>query len=165
MIDDATKTETGLPDPLAGCREGLKFSCAFGCGTKWTGDEFGPIAKRAARHYNRKHGSDLRSRHEVVETIEHGGHHIHDNIYQIERVDIYLTPFDMAERVGSIDGWLAGIESDRVCSLCNCIIPEREARIEDNPDNPLNESWTCRECDREAQIQRHQTENQQLTDW
>lgn len=157
--------DADLPHPTEGCRDGFKFECAFGCGTNWTGDEFAPIAKRAARHYNREHGSDLRSQHEVVETVERGGHHIHDNIYQVERVSIYLTPFDMAERIGAIDGWLAGIDSDRVCPVCNCIIPSRDDRIADDPDDSFDDSWTCRECVSKAQIERKQNENQQITKW
>ena len=165
LATDGGQPESGLPDPLEGCRDGFKFGCAFGCGTNWTGDEFASIAKRAARHYNKEHGSDLRHQHEVVETIERGGHHIHGNVYQVERVDIYLTPFDMAERVGSIDGWLAGIESDRVCPECDCIIPNRDDRIEDDPDAPFNELWTCRECINQNQIRRKEKENKQLSEW
>lgn len=152
-------------DPEKGCRDGFRFSCAFGCGESFWGTDFADIARRAARHYNREHGDDLRHRYDVVETIERGGHNVYDNVYQVERVDIYLTPFDMAERVGAVDGWLADPDSDTVCSECNCYIPDESDRIEDEPDKIYEVSWTCSECVEEQEIERRSSENQQITEW
>lgn len=155
------------PDPQRGPRDGFKFTCGYGCETNLSGDDLVKLARRAARHYNEKHGDDLDRRYQRFDRKEVGGHHVHGNTYQVERRDLYLTVYDMFDRVGAVDGWLAGVESDRVCPECNCIIPatEKEHRLEDEPDNPLNDEWTCSVCIEEQEIDRKAKENQQITEW
>ncbi|MDB2226179.1 hypothetical protein PM023_16150 [Halorubrum ezzemoulense] len=154
-----------LPDPEAGCRDGFRFECVFECGESFWGVDFASIARRAARHYNREHTSDIKHSHEVVDTVERGGHHVRDNVYQVERVSIYVTPFDMAERVGAVDGWLVPVDSENVCSECYCHIPDDDDRIEDNPDDIFDESWICAECVAAAEVEKREQENQQLSGW
>ena len=154
-----------LRDPTAGCRDGYRFVCGLGCGSRWISTDFADIARRAARHFNAEHGDDLQRRHDPIETIERGGHHIHGNMYEVERVTVYLTPFDMAENVGQEGGWLAPSESDRVCSSCHCIIPDSDERIPDAPDAAFDNTWTCSQCNHEAEIERRETENEQITEW
>jgi len=75
--------------------------------------------------------------------------------------------YDVLESIGGFDDWLANDDRDRVCSECNCVIPttEKEHRVEDNPDDPFDDSWTCSECREQQEIKRREQENQQITEW
>jgi hypothetical protein len=164
-VPESTETSDTVAQPEKGCRDGFQFACGYGCGESFQGTNLTKIARRAARHYNEKHGNELRHRYDVVETVERGGDHIQDNIYQVERIDIYLTVFDVVERIGGIDGWLADPDSDRVCSACYCHIPDTNEQIEDKPDVSHDDSWTCTECIKEQEVTQRNTENKQLTEW
>lgn len=143
---------------------------SFGCGmpdcpTGWNGDDLAQIAARAAWHWNKKHGDELRHSYKAIDTVERGGHHLHGNEYCVERIDIYVTSFDIMERIGQVDGMAVPADPDRVCDECLRDIPDPGDRVEDNPDDPFNDDWTCRRCVEEAELARRREENQQITEW
>lgn len=143
-----------------------RFDCSCrDCGKSFSGDDLAKIAKRGARHWNKEHGDELRHRHEVIEEVQYGGHHIQGNAYEVRKYKVYLTSFDVMDRIGQIDGRLVPGDDDRVCPECLHYIPDENDRLEDEPDNPLNDEWTCRACIEEAEIERKESENQQITEW
>lgn len=152
--------------PDQDCRGDYAFECtARDCGTSFDGDDLAMIARRAARHWNKEHGSDLRHNYEPIDVVEFGGHHLHGHAYEVKKYTVYVTAFDMMQRLGQIDGFLAPSDRDTVCTDCWRQIPNDADRIEDAPDDIFSDDWTCRACLAEAEIDRKASENQQITDW
>lgn len=148
------------------CRGEFAFDCSNrDCGKSFSGDDLAKIARAGARHLNKEHGDDLRHRHEAIDEVKFGGHHIQGNTYEVRKYKVYLTSFDVMDRIGQIDGRLVPSDSDRVCDECLRNIPDKDDRIEEDPDDPFNDEWTCRACLEEAEIERKENENQQITEW
>jgi len=139
------------------------FNCSHrDCGKSFTGDDLGRIAQLGARHWNKEHGDDLRHRHESIDEVQYGGHHIQGNAYEVRKYKVYITSFDVMDRIGEIDGRLVPSDTERVCSDCLRNIPDEDDRLEEDPDDPFNDEWTCRACVEESEIERKATENQSL---
>lgn len=149
------------PDDIRG---EYRFKCS-NCGSRFDGDDLSTIAKRASRHWNKEHGDDLRHSHDPVTEVEFGGHHITGNSYEVRKYTVYLTSFDMMDRLGKVDGWLQTATDSYVCPECHRRIPNEDDRIEDDPDDVFNDDWTCRACLWEQDIERKQAENQSITEW
>lgn len=148
------------------CRGEYSLACPQDeCIQSWHGDDLAAIAKSVAYHWNKKHNSDLKHGHEQIDTLEVGGHHIQGNEYAIKRIPIYLTSFDVMDRIGQIDGYAVRSDPERVCSECLRKIPNAEDRIEDDPDDAFNDDWNCRDCIEESEIEQKANENQQITEW
>lgn len=147
-------------------RDGYAFECSYrDCHNQFRGDDLASIAQKGARHLNREHGSDLKHRYEAIDEKIIGGHHIQGNSYEVRKYKVYVTSFDVMDRIGLIDGLLVPADSDKACPECNHEIPDRGDRIEENPDDPFCDEWTCRACRDEAEVERKENENQQITEW
>lgn len=139
--------------------------CIHECHHLFRHDNLAEIARRAARHLNREHGDELKHNHEAIDEVVVGGHHLHGNSYEVRKYKVYLTSFDVMKRIGKVDGWVVPADRDKVCQECYHEIPGREDRIEENPDDPFCDEWTCRACRFEAELERKKSENQQITEW
>lgn len=147
-------------------REEYSFECyQKDCHHLFRGDDLGEIASRAAKHLNKEHGDDLKHRYDAIDEVVYGGHHIQDNSYEVRKYKVYVTSFDVMQRIGYMDGFVVPSDRDQVCEECLHRIPDREDRIEEDPDDPFNDEWTCRACLREAEIERRENQNQQITEW
>lgn len=151
-------------DSNRSCRGDYSFQCAtHDCRKSWTGDDLAAISKRVARHWNEEHGSGLHSAMKAFDTIERGGHHVHGHEYCIERVPLYLTSFDVIERIGYEDGYAVPSDSERVCDECYHLIPDRADRV-DVEEGYLDE-WQCAACLAEEETEQRADENEQLTEY
>lgn len=145
------------------CRGSFHFDCCNrDCGKSFSGDDLARIARRGAKHWNKEHGDELRHRYEAIDEVEFGGHHIQGHSYEVRKYSVYLTSFDMMQRIGNVDGWLVPSDRDSVCPDCYRHIPDSDDRIEDDSDDPFNDEWTCRACIEEAEIERKSNQNQSL---
>lgn len=161
MADDG-HVERDHRDP----RGEFVFDCGVrDCHEYFHGDDLAKIARQGARHWNREHGDELKHRHEAIDERVIGGHHIQGNSYEVRKYKIYLTSFDIMERIGLEDGRLVPSDKDQICPECLREVPDEEHRIEDDPDDRFNDDWTCSICVEEEIIERREEENQQLTEW
>jgi hypothetical protein len=164
MSSDIPNTEH--PDPSKEGRDGFRLQCNAGdCSSSFTGEDLQSIFRSAARHWNKEHGNILSSSHryEAIDEVEYGGHHIQGNAYEVRKYDVYITSFDVARELGQIDGLL--VAGNAACSECYCYIPDRDDRIEDEPEDSFDEEWTCAVCLEEQKIERRASENASLTGW
>lgn len=153
-------------DATAGCRDGYEFSCGSpDCSQSFRGDDLGKIAKRAARHWNSEHHRDLKNQYEAIDEVVYDGYHVHGNSYTVEKYYVYLTSFDMMDRLGAEDGWLTRADDDATCSECHCVIPDEDDHIEREVEYRYQTEWHCRECYAFAEVSRKQTENRSLADF
>ena len=152
-----------MPETHDDVRDEYRFKCPR-CESGFSGDDLSTIFKRAARHWNKEHGSELSSTYDRVDEVEIGGHHITGNSYEIRKYTVYLTAFDMADRLGKVDGWLIPEGDDYVCPECFHRIPDEDDRIEDDLEFSFVDEWMCRACVREAEIERKRSENQNITE-
>lgn len=158
------ETETSQTDPTKGAREGFCFECgARECKSMFTSDELPRILKSAARHWNREHADDLKHGYEAIDEVQVGGHHIQGESYEVRKYKVYITAFDVAKRLGAIDGKLVA-DSD-ACPDCYCRIPNEEDRVEENPDDAFCDEWKCATCAEEQEIERKANENESLGEW
>lgn len=151
--------------PHKGVRDGHRFVCSDAdCSTTFTADDMSRVFRQAARHWNKEHGDRLeRSNLERLETVECGGHHLHGNAYEVRKYGVFLTAFDVAERLGQIDGYLAA--GNAACPECYCYIPDRDKRIEADPDDPFDDEWQCSTCRDEERIDQRASENHSIGGW
>lgn len=149
------------PDDIRG---EYRFKCPL-CGSGFSGESLSKIANRGARHWNKEHGDELRHSHDPVTEVEYGGHHITGNSYEVKKYTVYLTSFDMMDRLGKVDGRLIIQNADNTCPECFRYIPDEEDRIEDDQDSIMDDDWTCQACLWEQDIDRKQSENQSITEW
>jgi hypothetical protein len=140
-----------------------RFECPL-CGDIYSGKEISTIARNAAWHWNKEHGDELRHTYEQIDTVERGGHQLHGNEYSVERIPIYVTAFDVMERIGKSDGMLVPADGTNVCHRCCRVLEYDDERVEVDTSG-LNEKWRCVSCDEELDIQRRESENQQITEW
>lgn len=162
MSDDVQQPERTEQD----CRGEFRFQCGMrDCGKKFTGDDLARIARRGAKHYNKEHHSDLKHSYEKIDEVVFGGHHIQGHSYEVRKYPIYLTSFDIMDRLGAVDGRLVPADRETTCTECYHYIPDKDDRIEDDPDDPFNDEWICRACADEQEIDRKKSNNQQITEW
>jgi hypothetical protein len=153
-------------DPSAGCRDGYLLECPHSeCHGYYTGDDLADIAKRGADHWNKEHGDDLKRRYDAIDEVVTGGHHIQGNAYEVRKYKVYITAFDVMDRIGQIDGRLVRADNTKTCPECLCEIPDRDERIEEEPDSAFNDEWTCSECLDEQEIERRAEQNRDLTEF
>jgi hypothetical protein len=156
-----------LPDdPTGGVRRGYAFDCGYhDCRKSFSGDDLQRICSRAATHLNKEHGDDLRHGYDPIDEVVIGGHHIQGHSYEVRKYTVYVTAFDVFEELGALDGLL--VAGENACDRCLCRISttDDEARIEDEPDDPFNDDWTCATCVEEQRIEQRATANNQLEDF
>lgn len=141
-----------------------RFGCAF-CDTSWSGDNLPKIAQRAARHYNYEHGSEFEYNMTPFDSVERGGERVHKNTYSYERFDLYLTAYDVLERVGKVDGWLLIEDDTMACERCHRILQQTDERVLTNPDDHYEDKWHCQSCHDEIVIERRKSENVSLEEF
>lgn len=163
MTEPKRKTQTQKRDTKK--RGERWFDCSY-CDTTFAEEDLSKIRQRGARHLNEEHGDQLSRKYERVETQKRGGDHIHDNIYQIKQIDIYLTKFDLLAPIRK-DGHLFPSQVDSVCDECGARVTHDNdlEKVEKEPDTMLNEDWVCSACVEEAEIKQNIEENAQLTEF
>lgn len=138
-----------------------KFDCGSrGCSQTWSGSDRVAIAKRVARHFNEEHGDDFNRR--PFKTIQRGGDHIHENIYQVERIDLYVTSFDVMDRMGQEDGLCVLSENEDVCIECHEVIDDKRKATDLSDRDFGDPEWICEACKLEREVQRKKKQNEQL---
>lgn len=150
----------------------LHFDCgARDCGRSWSHHSLATIAQRVARHWNEDHGDDLEHGYEQIDTIERGGHHLHGNEYSVIRIPVYLTSFDVMERIGQEDGYAVPSDDEGMCPECLRVIDEDDrVELTDEWGGPktgyeflgTRDDWWCSACVRAAEIERKASENESL---
>lgn len=153
-------------DPTAGCRDGYEFTCGSpDCTKKFSGDDLGRIAQRAAGHWNQEHHRDLKHQYEAIDEVVYGGHHIHGDSYEVQKYKVYLTSFDMMDRLGAEDGWLTRTDDDTTCPECHCMIPDEADHVEREVEYRYQTAWHCSECHSFTEITRKQDQNWSLAEF
>lgn len=133
-----------------------RFNCAI-CNKSWGGDNLKKISKRVARHWNEKHHDKLKHSYEQIDSLTVGGHHVHGNEHIVEKVPIYITAFDVIDRIGLEDGF-AVISNDKDwCQRCKHIIRD------ENNKNETENGLLCNKCTTEREIEQQKKENHSLT--
>lgn len=144
--------------------ERYKFDCGMDCGKTWSGDDLARIAKNVAWHWNKEHNDELKHAHRQFDEVERGGHHLHGNEYSVERIPIYITSFDVMQRIGKEDGHAVPAESEDVCKDCNEVIRDTSDAVL-LEESVLGDEYRCSDCDEEREIERKASENEQITEW
>ena len=141
------------------------FECEF-CDKTFKGTELSVIRKHAAKHLNEQHGKQLSRTHERVTTEQYGGDRIHENIYQVRRIPIYVTSFDILSPI-SETGYIAPSSSDSVCDTCGTRVTHDSPleKVETEPDNRFTDEWECSACVKERDVNNQIQSNTQLTDY
>jgi len=143
-----------------------RFDCGMrDCSQSWAGEDLASISKRVAWHYNVEHGSSLRNNYERIDTVERGGDRVHENIFQIERIPIYVTAFDVMERIGKEDGMAVISDSLDVCTNCMSVLDDTSTAVDTSESEFGDPKWRCQSCDRKLTIKAKQAENQQLDEF
>lgn len=135
------------------------------CGSGFSGDDLARIFQRGARHWNKEHGDELENTYEPIDEVEYGGHHLHGNSYEVRKYTVFLTSFDMMDRLGAEDGWLVAQDVTGVCPECHRHIPNEADRITDDPNDFFSDDWACRACLQDAEIRRRRAENRDIMEW
>lgn len=141
----------------------FRFGCPL-CDHGFSGDELSEIAERVAWHWNKKHNDQLSHRYEQIDTVEQGGHNVHENDWQVTRIPIYLTSFDVIGRLGVEDGKAVQPDGEAICKNCLVYLPDEENRVDTDPDAYYPE-YHCQDCAEQEVIEEKQNENQSLTDF
>lgn len=141
------------------------FDCAY-CNKTFKHNDLNTIRERAVRHLNEKHGDQLSRHLDLVEREERGGHQVHENTYQVERVGIYLTKFDILSPI-RLDGYVSPSDADSVCDSCGVriTIDSELEKVEKEPDSHFNDDWECSTCIHEQDIQNKVESNKQITEF
>lgn len=138
-----------------------RFDCPL-CSTTWNGDDLGRIAKRVAWHWNKEHNGELSHSHRQIDTVERGGHNVHKNEWTVQRIPIYVTSFDVMERLGREDGMAVPPENGNICDECYRFLRQHHEHVVIEESVLGNDTWRCRECHERLEIGRKQEENQQI---
>lgn len=137
-----------------------KFDCPM-CSKIWSGDELTQLAKNIAWHWNKEHGDNLKHNHERIDTVERGGHNVHENEWVIERIPIYITAFDVMDRIGLEDGYATPPENSNMCDDCKQIIHNEDNGVVVE-ESVLSETWRCDDCENQRKIDDKIDANHQL---
>jgi|AntDeeMetagen134_2_1112570.scaffolds.fasta_scaffold06208_1 predicted small metal-binding protein len=137
-----------------------KFGCPQ-CNHSFSGDDLAQIAENVAWHWNKEHNSDLRHRYEKIDTVEMGGHNVHENDWNITRIPIYLTSFDVIGRLGAEDGRAVQPDGEAICKDCLEYLPDEDDRVEKAP-NAYYPEFLCQDCADQEEVEEKQDENRSL---
>lgn len=132
-----------------------KFSCP-NCNKNWSGNELNTLSKKIAWHWNKEHHKMLRNNYKQIDEEIIGGHHVHKNEYVVEKVPIYLTSFDIIDRLGQEDGYAILTDEKEYCNKCMKIL---DRNIEDDED------YVCLSCQQNIHVENIQSENYQLNEF
>lgn len=139
-----------------------RFECGLDCGRTFKGDDLPKIARSVAWHWNKEHNDELGYSKKQIDTVERGGHHVHGNEYTVERIPIYLTSFDVMERLGLEDGHAVLPDDEDFCMECHQHIPDRKS-AEVVEENVLSsDDLLCEECRDDYHREQKQENNRQL---
>ena len=138
------------------------------CETTFTDATAPEIAKRVARHWNRKHGDELDGI-EPFKTEQYGGEHLHGNEYSYRVYEYYITAFDVLDASGHSTGpfayqYVNNVEAADHCEDCWQPI-EDVAGYHELPSDSWRDTYICNQCHRQREIERHTQENQQITEF
>jgi hypothetical protein len=141
-----------------------RFACPI-CESNWNGNDLSKIAKRVAWHWNKEHNGELKHNHRQIDTVERGGHHVHGNEYTVERIPIYITAFDVMERLGKVDGKAVPPENTNICDTCFQVVRQSDEHvvIEESVVNP--DRVRCQSCVEKREIEAKEEQNQQITEF
>jgi len=141
-----------------------RFDCPL-CSTSWNGDKLSRIADRVAWHWNKEHNGELRHSYDRIDTVERGGHNVHGNEWTVERIPIYVTAFDVMERIGQEDGMAVPPEKGNTCDECYRFLRQYHEHEVIEESVVGNDTWRCQDCADRLEYERKQEENQQLTEF
>lgn len=141
-----------------------RFDCPL-CDDSWNGDDLAKIADRVAWHWNKEHHNELRHSYQQIDAVERGGHNVHGNEWTVERIPIYVTAFDVMERIGLEDGMAVPPESGNICDECKRFLKQYHEHTVIEESVVGHDTWRCADCAERMEIERKQTENEQLTDF
>lgn len=130
-------------------RQKYKFKCSH-CNKTWNGNDLSLISKRVSRHWNKNHHDDLRHTYKQIDEKVMGGHHVHGNEHIVEKIPVYITCFDVMDRLGKEDGFAVLDEDISYCDECMKFLDYDE------------EKEYCEECKQNLKIQKAQSENYQI---
>ncbi len=128
-----------------------RLSCPI-CNEKWNGDSLNNISKNVANHWNEEHHGQLRHSYEKIDEIVIGGHHVHENEHIVEKIPIYITCFDVIDRLGQEDGFAVLNENMSHCKECMKFLSH-----DDKDENKY-----CKKCKKSLHIEKIQNNNHQL---
>jgi len=136
----------------------FRFKCSCPqCNKSWNGDSLKKISKRVAKHWNKKHSDEIKHSYEKIDSIVIDGHHVHDNEYVVEKIPIYITSFDVMDRLGLEDGFAVFDENKDYCDNCKCVIRKSENKIE------IDDKIQCKKCYNLQKIEEKKNTNHSLS--
>lgn len=155
-----TESKPSLDDFTNAAGAEIPFECTM-CDESWSPKTLPRLGNIAAWHWNKEHGNDLKHDHERIDTVERGGHHLHENRYSVERIPIYITAFDILENLGTIEGHVRPADGMQVCTRCMTVLdPSDDFDVVDEIGD--FEQCICADCQREKEIERRREENVSL---
>jgi hypothetical protein len=161
-MSDTADTSTARKDFTTRLRP-FVLDCPL-CDRTWTGMNLPKLAKHIASHWNTEHSGDIHGKTQI-DTVERGGHQTVGNHWQVERIPIYLTAFDvLEERLGQEDGWATVGDEETVCQECLRETPEADDRIVTDSSG-YHDEWRCRECFERAELTRKRETNRSLDEY
>jgi|AntDeeMetagen134_2_1112570.scaffolds.fasta_scaffold05922_3 hypothetical protein len=131
-----------------------KFSCS-NCNQNWSGDNINKLSKKIAWHWNKKHHDNLRHSYEKIYEKVIGGHHVHENEHVVEKIPIYITSFDVADKLGQEDSYAVLSDTKIHCEKCMEIM---DADCE-------GDKTICSSCKYNIKIQNIKQRNHQLDEF